>query len=142
MTKPAAHPWSFKSKFRRNAFGWRGTRTAIDRIAEALAEIRDSGRSDPAVAGSVPFIASAPVTESVRQKWLERLFEAYQDDSSPYIESLADHWGKLCATSQLASRWADELLPLVRRVMAERSSGDYAYTKSSTPCHSALLKAG
>ena len=76
MTKPAAHPWSFKSKFRRNAFGWRGTRTAIDRIAEALAEIRDSGRSDPAVAGSVPVIASSPVTESVRQKWLERLYEA------------------------------------------------------------------
>ena len=175
MTKPAAHAWSFKSKFRRNAFGWRGTRTAIDRIAEALAEIRDAGRSDPAVAGEgavlllekvspalgnvdsssgalgsamqaavaslVPVIASAPVTESVRQQWLERLFEAYQDDDPPYIESLADHWGELCATPPLASRWADELLPLVRRVMAERRSGVYAYTKSSTPCYSALLKA-
>ena len=176
MPKPAAHTWNFRSKFRRSAFGWRGTRTATDRIAEALAEIREAGRTDPALAGEgavlllekissalcdvdsssgalggathaavatlVPVIASAPVAETVRQKWLERLFQAYQDDDPPYVESLGDHWGALCATPQLASRWADELLPLVRPVMAERRSGVYAYTKSSTPCYSALFKAG
>lgn len=176
MPKPAAHAWSFRSKFRCSAFGWRGSRTAIERVTEALAEIRDAGRIDPAVAGEgavlllekvspalcdvdsssvslgsamhaavarlVPVIASAQVPESVRQKWLERLFDAYQDDDPPYIESLGDHWGALCATPQLASRWADELLPLVRRVMAERRSGVFAYTKSSTPCYSALFKAG
>ena len=150
MPKPAAHAWSFKAKFRRNAFGWRGTRTAIDRIAEALMEIRDAGRIDPAVAGEgavlllekvspalrgidsslgalgsavhaavanlVPVIAAAPVTNSVRQTWLERLFEAYQNDDPPYIESLGDHWGALCPSPLLASRWAYELLPLIRHI--------------------------
>ena len=50
--------------------------------------------------------------------------------------------GALCIERQLASRWADDLLPLVRRVIAERRSGVYAYTKSSTPCYSALFEAG
>lgn len=51
MPKPAAHAWSFRSKFRRSAFGWRGSRTAIERVTEALAEIRDVGLVDPALAG-------------------------------------------------------------------------------------------
>lgn len=170
------HKWAFRTRFRRSAFGWRGTRTAIDRIDEALAEIRMARRLDPALAGEgavlflervspalcdidsssgalggamtaaveslVPVIAAAPVPERMRQKWLERLFDAYQDDDPPYIESLGEHWGALCAEPNLASHWADELLPLVRRVMAERRGGVFAYTKSSTPCYSALFKAG
>ena len=32
--------WAFRAKFRRDAFGWRGSRLAIERINEALAEIR------------------------------------------------------------------------------------------------------
>ena len=172
----SSHTWTFRARFRRGAFGWRGSRTAIDRIDEAFAEIHKMARTDPALAGEgavlllekvspalydvdsssgalgsamfsaveslVPIIAAAPVTERVRQKWLERLFEAYQEDDPPYIESLGDHWGTLCVEPQLASRWADDLLPLVRRVMAGRRSGVYAYTKSSTPCYSALFKAG
>lgn len=170
------HTWTFRARFRRSAFGWRGSRTAIDRIDEALAEIHRVARTDPAlagegavlllekvspalsdvdsssgalggamfsaVAGLVPIIAAAPVTDRVRQKWLERLFDAYQEDDPPYIESLGDHWGTLCADPALASRWVDDLLPVVRRVLAERRAGVYAYTKSSTPCYSALFKAG
>jgi hypothetical protein len=47
----------------------------------------------------------------VRRKWLDRLFEAIQEDDPPYIESLGDHWGDLCATQDQASAWADQLLP-------------------------------
>jgi hypothetical protein len=34
------HPWAFRARFRRTAFGWKGTKLAIERIHEALAEIR------------------------------------------------------------------------------------------------------
>ena len=51
-SKTSAKPsgsWAFRARFRREAFGWRGSRLAIERINEALAEIRASTRRDPAL---------------------------------------------------------------------------------------------
>jgi hypothetical protein len=42
----------------------------------------------------------------------------------------------------LASHWADQLLPLVRHVMADRRNGTYAYSRSGSLCYSALFSAG
>jgi hypothetical protein len=171
-----AHTWAFRARFRRQAFGWSGTRNAIERLNEAVGEIEHAARSDPALAAEgavlllekvspavshidsssgalgsatagvvetlVPLIAAAQVPRRVREKWLERLFDAIQDDDPPYIESLGEHWGALCADPALASHWADELLPLVRHVMADRRSGTYAYSRSGTLCYSALFHAG
>jgi hypothetical protein len=171
-----SYPWAFRPRFRRNAFGWRGTRTAIERLNEAVAEIARIARADPALAGEgavllleklspavcgidsssgalgsaaaavvekmVLLIAAAPVSRSGREKWLERWSAAIEDDDPPYIESLGEHWGVLCAGSGLATHWADELLPLVRHVMADRRKGSYAYTRSATLCYSALFHAG
>ena len=33
------HPWACRARFRRAAFGWKGSKLAIERIHEALAEI-------------------------------------------------------------------------------------------------------
>jgi hypothetical protein len=171
-----AHPWAFRARFRRRAFGWRGTRKAIERLNEAVGEIERMARTDPALAGEgavlllqklspalndidsssgalgsatagvvetlAPLIAAAPVTRRLREKWLERLFDAIQEDDPPYIESLAEHWGALCADPALASHWADQLLPGLRHVMADRRNGKYAYSRSGTPCFSALFHAG
>ena len=78
----------------------------------------------------------------MRKKWLERLFRAIQEDDPPYIESLGDHWGDLCATPELASTWADELLPTLRHVQQDRKNGVYAYFSGTSLCYSALFKAG
>lgn len=78
----------------------------------------------------------------VREKWLERLFDAVQEDDPPYIESLGEHWGALCGDPTLASQWADRLLPLLHHVMADRRNGTYPYAKAGTLCYSALLHAG
>ena len=77
----------------------------------------------------------------MRRKWLDRLFEAIQEDDPPYIESLGDHWGDLCATQELASDWADQLLPTLRNVLRERTRGTYAFFSGTTLCYSALFKA-
>jgi hypothetical protein len=69
------------------------------------------------------------------------VFEAFQEDDPPYIESLGDHWGDLCATQELASAWADQLLPTLRNVLRERTSGTYAFFSGTTICYSALFKA-
>lgn len=167
--------WGFRARFRRGAFGWKGTQLAIGRLNEALAEIRTVARHDPARAaeGAVlllerlspalfqidsssgtlgnatyatvqelaPLISQAPVSTPVRRQWLDRLFEAFQEDDPPYIESLGDHWGDLCATQELASAWADQLLPTLRNVLRERTSGTYAFFSGTTLCYSALFKA-
>src|SRR5260370_4066567 len=43
--------WQFKTKFRANAHGWRGSRLAVDRLKEAAAEIRSVVKIDPVAAG-------------------------------------------------------------------------------------------
>jgi hypothetical protein len=170
------HPWAFRARFRRTAFGWKGTKLAIERIHEALAEIRAVARHDPASAAEgavlfleklspalnqidsssgalgnatysavqelVPIISSAPADAAVRMKWLDRLFDAIQDDDPPYIEHLGDHWGDLCATPELAAAWADQLVPTQRSVLLERKRGTYAFFSGTTLCYSALFKAG
>ena len=167
--------WAFRTRFRRGAFGWKGTQLAIGRLNEALAEIRAVARADPARAaeGAVllleklspalcqidsssgalgnaayatvqelaPLISHAPVSTPVRSKWLDRLFEAIQEDDPPYIESLGDHWGDLCATKELASAWADQLQPTLKNVLRERTRGTYAFFSGTTLCYSALFKA-
>ncbi|QCB45179.1 hypothetical protein [Hydrogenophaga sp. PAMC20947] len=175
-TTAAATPWAFRTRFRRGAFGWKASRLAIDRIHEALIEIRAAARIDPARAGEgavllleklspalcqidsssgalgnathaavqelAPLISSAPVSPPVRKQWLDRLYEAFQQDDPPYIESLGDHWGDLCATSDLASDWSDQLLPSQHHVLSERASGTFAYFAGTSLCYSALFKAG
>jgi hypothetical protein len=168
--------WAFRSRFRRAAFGWNGSKLAIERIHDALAEIRAALKRDPAEAaeGAVlfleklspalsqvdsstgalgnatyaavqelaPLIGKAPVGTAARSKWLDRLFEAIQNDDPPYIEHLGDHWGELCATPDLASAWADPLLPTLRSVLRERKRGTYAFFSGTTLCYSALFSAG
>jgi len=95
-----------------------------------------------AVEALVPIIAAAPVSTAIRAKWLDRLFEAIQEDDPPYLESLGDHWGELCVTSELASRWADHLLPTLKRVADERKRGVFAWFNGASLCYSALFKAG
>jgi len=148
----------------------------MERIKEALSEIRAVAHHDPVTAAEgavlfleklspalcqvdsssgalgsatylavqtlVPVVAAAQVSQTVRAKWLERLFTAIQEDDPPYIESLGDHWGDLCVTAELASRWADDLLPMLRRVQQERSSGVFAFFSGTSVCYSALFKSG
>jgi len=82
------------------------------------------------------------VSDAIRGKWLDRLFEAIEEDDPPYLESLGDHWGELCVTPELASRWADRLLPTLRRVADERKRGVFAWFNGTSLCCSALFKAG
>ncbi len=87
----------------------------------------------------VPLIAQADVEPSLRQRWLDRLFEALQEDRMPYIESLGDNWGELCSTPTIASSWADRLLPLTAHVLGPDGQG--AHFVGTTACLSALYAA-
>ena len=72
-----------------------------------------------AVDALVPFIAKAPADVDLRKKWLDRLWQAIEDDDIPYIEILACRWGSLCHSPDLASQWADDLMTPVRITWSE-----------------------
>ena len=168
------HKWQFTSRFRRHAFGWRSD-TPVQRIKEAISEIKRVARKEPVLAAEgaitlleklspaleqvdsssgalgsavnkaidtlVPIIVKADVQPKLRKRWLERLWQALQDDEIPYIELLADYWGELCVTPELASYWADEFLPVVERVWSPKTSG-HGFFKGTSACLASMYAAG
>lgn len=152
----SAYKWQFSSRFRRYAFGWKSD-TPIQRIKEAVAEIKLISKKSPEIAAEgaviffeklspaleqvdsssgalgaavnraidalVPVIAKPDVEKHIRQRWLERLWAAVEDDGMPYIESLGEHWGELCASTEISSDWADRFLPTLLQVWSPTASG-------------------
>jgi hypothetical protein len=118
----------------------------IEKISPALERVDSSSGAigtavNNALAALVEVIACAPADERTRQKWLERLFEAHGADQIPYIESLAEHWGELCASPEVASRWADKLVGITR--MALSPDPDLrGHFHGTTACLSAFYAAG
>ena len=174
MTAAKAHNWTFRSRFRTNAFGWRSD-LPIKRVKEAVAEIKKATRKDKilgaegavlflekvsgalehvdsssgaigtavnrAIETLVPIVAQAPASDTLRDKWLERLWCAIEDDAMPYIELLPDHWGELCVTPERASRWADRFIEVVRLSWSPDMPPG-GYFKGTAACLSALYAAG
>jgi hypothetical protein len=173
MAKTDAYPWEFKARFRRHAFGWR-SQPAIQRVKQAVSEIKRVARQDPVLAGEgavlflervspaieqvdgssggigsavnhaidalVPIIARAPIDSVTRQRWLDRLWDAHEADQMPYIESLGDHWGALCASKELASEWADRLVGTTRMALSPDPTL-HGFFHGTSACLSALYRA-
>src|SRR5471030_320261 len=79
----------------------------LEKLAPAIEGVDSSSGSigsavNRAIETLVPIIAKADVAGAVREKWLDRLFEALQEDHMPYLEYLGEFWGKLCATPEIA----------------------------------------
>jgi len=67
MTRTTSHRWAFAARFRRGAFGWKSA-LPIQRLKEALAEIRQIARADPVLAadGAVALLEKlSPALEHV-----------------------------------------------------------------------------
>lgn len=117
----------------------------LEKVSPALAHVdSSSGAIGTAVNNAIyvlaGIIASAPADTKTREAWLERLFDAHAEDNIPYIETLADYWGDMCASPELASKWADELMYITRRVL-NLPKGQYEHFHGTTACLSALYTA-
>lgn len=118
----------------------------LEKVSPALEQVDSSSGAigtavNKAVKELASIIAQAPADETRRDQWLERLWQAIEDDGIPYIELLPEHWGELCVTPARASRWADDFIDVVRRSWSP-DSGRSSYFKGTSACMSALLKAG
>ena len=120
----------------------------LEKLAPAIEQVDSSSGGigsavNRAIEALVPIIAKAEVARSAREKWLDRLFEALQEDDMPYLEYLGEFWGELCATQEIASKWADHLSPTLTTMWDHCAcSGEYGYFKGTAACLSALYSAG
>jgi hypothetical protein len=118
----------------------------LEKLSPALEQVDSSSGAlgsavNKAIEVLVPLIAKADVNAELRQRWLERLWQALQDDDMPYIELLGDYWGELCVTPELASQWADEFMPGVESARSPNASG-YGFFTGTSACLSSLYAAG
>ena len=119
----------------------------LEKISPAI-ELVDS--SSPGLAKAVnsaiqtlaPIMIKAKVEQRVRDRWLERLWEALQVDQMPYIEALGAYWGELCVSKESAAAWAEHFLPLVAENVWEAPVAPSAHFCGTSACLSSLYTAG
>ena len=126
--------------------GAEGAVMFLEKVSGALEHVDSSSGAigsavNRAIALTVPIIAQAPASDKLRDKWLERLWQAVEDDDMPYIELLPDHWGELCVTPKRASEWADRFIEGVRLV-CNPGQPRGGYFKGTTVRLSAFCAAG
>ncbi len=117
----------------------------LERVSPALEHVDSSSGSigtavGNAIAELVPLIANAPADAKTRDVWLDRLFEAHQADQIPYIEQLADYWGELCTSKEVASAWADKLVGITRMALSPDKNLQ-GHFHGTSACLSALYRA-
>jgi hypothetical protein len=122
-----------------------GVVALLERLSPALENVDSSSGAigtavNRAIAELVPVIAEAPADASTRAAWLERLFEAHGADQIPYMESLADYWGELCGSTDVASEWSDRLIGLTRMALSP-DKNLRGYFHGTSACLSALFAA-
>jgi len=118
----------------------------LEKVSPALEQVDSSSGAigtavNHAIEACAKIIAAAPVDERTRDQWLDRLWDAHQNDQIPYIECLGDYWGELCASRDRASAWADRLIGIVESMWGpNRKPGGYFH--GTIACLSALFHAG
>lgn len=117
----------------------------IERISPALEHVDSSSGAigtavNHALRELTPIIAGAQVDAKTRDGWLERLWEAHEADQIPYMEQLADDWGELCASKELASAWADRLVGITRMALSP-DPNLRGHFHGTSACLSALCRA-
>ena len=119
----------------------------LTKVAPAIENVDgSSGSMGTAVYRSiealVPIIAAATVSDPIRQRWLDRLWEAIEDDGCCYIESLSDYWGELCGEPRVALHWIELFRPTTERIWREWSPGRFVIHRGTNACFSLMMKAG
>ncbi|RLA48054.1 MAG: hypothetical protein DRQ97_05115, partial [Gammaproteobacteria bacterium] len=127
MVDQKAYKWTFPARFRANAYSWKASRLACQRLREAVSEIKKVAKKEPELGGEgavrlmeklwpalehidtssgalgaavnkalddlIPVIVKAPADRKIRDKWLERLWQAMVDDGVDYLSPVGDRWG-------------------------------------------------
>jgi hypothetical protein len=88
----------------------------------------------------IPILISARADVGTRRGWLERLFQAVEEDGVEYLAPLEERWGEIAVYPELMAKYAERLSALIRRVWAEEPPGGHGI--GTAICLSCLLEAG
>ena len=107
-----------------------GVVSLMERIWPAF---QDIDTSSGALGGAVyraqdelmPILIEAPADRRTRDKWLDRLWQAIEDDGVDYLSLVGGRWGELCGSREVASYWADRFLGLLRTAWSDPRPGNY-----------------
>ena len=119
----------------------------MERLWPALEQVDSSSgalgsAASRGVATLIDLILAAPADAKTRAKWLDRLWEAFQNDGIGYVDGLGERWGELCDSAAVASQRADTLLPVLLGGWEERAkTGAHVYFNGTEACFSCLLAA-
>ena len=78
----------------------------------------------------------APADHATRSKWLERLFEAVQNDGVEYLRPAEERWGEIAHYPDLINKYADRLIEMVRRAWSDHQS--FQYVTGTSICLSTM----
>ena len=122
-----------------------GVVSLMERIWPAFQDIdTSSGALGTAVSRTldelIPILIAAPADHAITSMWLERLFEAVQNDGVQYLAPVEDRWGEIARYPDLINDYADRLLWVVGRAWAVRNG--FEYVAGTAICLSCLLEAG
>jgi hypothetical protein len=88
----------------------------------------------------IPILTVASADHATRSKWLERLFEAVQNDGVEYLAPLEDRWGEIAQYPDLIDEYADRMIGMVRRAWADHQT--FQHLIGTSVCLSCLLEGG
>lgn len=88
----------------------------------------------------LPIAICAPADRKTRDIWLDRLWQAIEDDGVDFLSLVGDRWGDLCGSREVASCWGDRFLGLLRTAWSDPRPGNYV--RGTSVCLSSLLAAG
>lgn len=117
----------------------------IEKLGPALQQIdTSSGLLGAAVNSAVREVIQYPMEAQVdlktREKWLERLWAAFQEDGVDYTVEVSERWGELCGSNELRQKWLEDLLPILK---ASWFAGENSrYFRGEIACLSCLLESG
>lgn len=117
----------------------------IERLWPALQQIDTSsgllgGAVNSAVHEVIQYPIEAQADLKTREKWLDRLWEAFQEDGVDYTMEVSDRWGELCGSDELRQKWLEQLRPTLEASWF--TGGGPSYFRGESACLSCLLELG
>ncbi|VAX08969.1 hypothetical protein MNBD_GAMMA26-2215 [hydrothermal vent metagenome] len=128
-----------------SVLGAEGAIRLMEKLWPALQHVDSSSGAlgsavNKALVALIPIIVKAPTDENTRNKWLDRLWQAMEDDGVDYLSPVGDQWGEICGSVEVAGRWADDLVSTLRSCWTDPNPGNYFH--GTTACLSCLLVSG
>ena len=82
----------------------------------------------------LPILIKADWDMNTRGKWLEKLYEAIQEDGWGTFDGMRDYWGEICVYPGLAHLWADRFLPIVKETWTTEGSSFFVGSDMCLSC--------